>query len=149
LYNIIDLGKWFLNKSSMSHKKVQKLCYYAVAWHYALYDSKLVESDYFEAWVHGPVSPIIWNEYKGYGWTPIPKIDEKIEFDCDTEEFLEIVLNTYDEYSGHQLEALTHEEEPWQEARNGLEDCKPSNNLINPATMGKYYRSIYDHSQND
>jgi len=53
---VYDLANWFLNKSRMSHKKLQKLCYYAVAWHYTLYDSKLVLDDEFEAWVHGPVS---------------------------------------------------------------------------------------------
>ena len=30
------IAKWFLSKQSMEHKKLQKLCYYAQAWHCAL-----------------------------------------------------------------------------------------------------------------
>ena len=146
---IYDLANWFLYKSSISHKKLQKLCYYAVAWHYALYNSILVSDDEFEAWVHGPVSQFLWHEYKDYGWELIPQSKTQSDFDGNTEEYLEIVLNTYDEFSGHQLEALTHDELPWIEARDGLEDYQPSNNKINPMTMKQFYRSIYDASQND
>ncbi|RZN14663.1 MAG: DUF4065 domain-containing protein [Methanosarcinales archaeon] len=146
---IYDLANWFLFKSSMSHKKLQKLCYYAVAWHYALYDSPLVKNDEFEAWIHGPVSPSLWHEYKDYVWGSIPQSKTQPDLGNDMEEYLEIVLNTYDEFSGHQLESLTHDELPWIEARRGLEDYQASKNKINPMIMKQFYRSIYDTSQND
>ena len=73
----------------MSHKKLQKLCYYAVAWHYALYDSQLVENDEFEAWIHGPVSPSLWHEYKDYVWKPLPRYDGELTFDDETDEMCE------------------------------------------------------------
>ncbi len=149
MHKIKELAQWFLTKESMPHKKLQKLCYYAVSWHYALYDGKFVENDSFEAWVHGPVSREIWQEYKDYGWAPIPKEIEVPHFDDDTEEFLEIVYATYGEFSGHQLEMLTHDEDPWKEARSGMEEYEASNNIINPETMKKYYHSIYADSQND
>lgn len=133
----------------MPHKKLQKLCYYAVAWHYALYDSILVDDDKFEAWVHGPVSSTLWFDYKDYGWAPIPQLDEKPAFDIDTEDFLQIVYNTYGEFSGHKLEGMTHDEEPWKEARKGLDENKPSNNPIDPEIMKRYYKYIYEKSQND
>lgn len=146
---IYDLANWFLNKSVMSHKKLQKLCYYAVAWHYTLYDSILVHDNEFEAWVHGPVSPSLWFEYKDYGWNIIPQNDIESPFDSETNEFLEIVYNTYGDFSGHQLEALTHKETPWKETRGTLEEFEPSNEEISPEYMKKYYRSIYDTTQND
>ena len=146
---IYDLANWFLHKSSMPHKKLQKLCYYAVAWHYALYNSILVNDDEFEAWVHGPVSPTLWFEYKDYGWAPIPRFDEKPALDIDTEDFLQIVYNTYGEFSGHQLEGMTHNEDPWKEARKGLDEYEPSNTPIDPEIMKRYYQYIYEKSQND
>ena len=30
--DITDVANWFLLKEDMSHKKIQKLCYYAEAW---------------------------------------------------------------------------------------------------------------------
>ena len=50
--------------------KLQKLVYYAQAWHLALRDVPLFEED-FEAWVHGPVIPALYQEYKKFGWRPI------------------------------------------------------------------------------
>ena len=146
---IYELSNWFLFKSSMSHKKIQKLCYYAVAWHYALYNSKILTDDIFEAWIHGPVSKKLWIKYKDSGWNPLPKINIKPSFGFETDEFLEIIYNTYGHFSGHQLESLTHDELPWNEARAGLGECIASNKPINVETMKRYYYSIYEHSQND
>lgn len=56
-YDIKEIANWFLSKASMPHKKLQKLCYYSEAWHQALYNSALIKDHYFEAWIHGPVSP--------------------------------------------------------------------------------------------
>ena len=149
MHDINDLAKWFLNKSSMSHKKLQKLCYYAVAWHYALYDSAIANNDIFEAWVHGPVSQKLYHAYKEHGWALLPINISKPEFDEDTDEFLEIVYNTYGDLSGHQLESLTHNEDPWKHARGDLDEFELSNEPINIETMKKYYRSIHDNTQND
>ena len=37
---VMDVANWFLSQSSMTHKKLQKLCYYAQAWHCALHNGK-------------------------------------------------------------------------------------------------------------
>lgn len=148
-YDINTVANWFLNKTSMPHKKLQKLCYYAEAWHQALYNSPLLKNCHFEAWVHGPVCPALYEQYKSYGWVDIPKISNKPVIDNETDEFLEIVYATYGEFSGHQLENITHDEAPWKEARRGLDECEPSNNIINPETMRRYYYSVYENSQND
>ena len=128
-YDIGVVANWFLNKASMSHKKLQKLCYYTEAWHQALYNSTLIKNCHFEAWVHGPVCPELYETYKSYGWIDIPRLINKPEIDHETEEFLEIVYATYGEFSGHQLENITHDEAPWKEAREGLEEYEPSNSI--------------------
>ena len=57
--NVRDIANWFLSHDSMTHKKVQKLCYYAQAWYCALYDGSPLFSDEIQAWVHGPCNPLI------------------------------------------------------------------------------------------
>lgn len=133
----------------MPHKKLQKLCYYAVAWHYTLYNSDLVTDGNFEAWVHGPVSPELYHTYKEWGWADIPKNSNKPTFDNNIEDYLDIVYNTYGDLTGHQLESLTHDEDPWKEARKGCPDYKASNEIINKDTMRQYYSRIYENGQND
>lgn len=140
---IFDIANWFLSQRSMTHKKLQKLCYYAQAWHLALLNKKLFENK-FQAWVHGPVNRELYDEYTNYGWNLIPQIKSPNKYiPHDTLEVLESVLFTYGEYSAGDLEYKTHQEKPWQEARNGLGEWEASQNIINEETMRDYYRNIY------
>jgi uncharacterized phage-associated protein len=148
-YDMNTVANWFLSKSAMSHKKLQKLCYYAEAWHLALYNSPLFKECHFEAWVHGPVCPKLYDQYKGYGWADIPRRSNKPVIDPETDEFLDIVYTTYGEFSGHQLENISHNETPWLKAREGLEEWEASSKIIDPEIMREYYHSLYEASQND
>jgi uncharacterized phage-associated protein len=152
--NIHDMAKWFLDKEPMSQKKLQKLCYYAVAWGYTLLNDPLIKDPEFEAWVHGPVSKTLWNTYKPYGWEPINNkstgwkrlVHQMLsgkEFDANKQELLEAVWITYGSKSGLELEALSHKETPWIKARNGLDESTLSSTPISPDDMKDYYKSIY------
>ena len=144
------VAQWFLSKQSMEHKKLQKLCYYAQAWHCALEGSPLF-MDRIEAWVHGPVIPVLYHKYKSYGWQQIPQI----KFDESTlpesaKDILEAVYETYGGLTGEQLETLSHSEAPWQNARgNKLLPFEPSTNLISIDDMREYYLKQYQDAQND
>ena len=65
-YSILDIANWFLNKQEMDHKKLQKMCYYAMAWGHALLDQPIAIDGEFQAWVHGPISPVLYEKYKGH-----------------------------------------------------------------------------------
>lgn len=142
--SIQDLAKWFLAKEPMTHKKLQKLCYYAVAWGWALMNKPIVKDGNFEAWVHGPVSDILYQEYKSCGWNNIDNSKfEKPKFSSDIEELLNSVWDTYGSKDGNELEALSHSEQPWKEARVGLKEDEKGNVKIKPETMKAFYQSIY------
>lgn len=138
--SIYEIAKYFLSKSNMSHKKLQKLCYYAQAWHLANYDVPLV-ANRFEAWVHGPVAPDLYSVYKNYGWMDIPRYNQELNLNQKTVNFLDIVYNTYGNFTGEELEKKTHNEEPWEEARKGLISNEYSRTPISMETMRRYYGS--------
>lgn len=140
---VVEVSDFFLNKESMSPKKLQKLTYYAEAWHQALLNEKLINDDNFEAWVHGPVAPTLYQKYKEYGWQKIPKKVTELNFDDNTLEILESVWNTYGNQDGNSLEALTHTEMPWKKARLGFQSNENSQVVISPDGMREYYKSIY------
>lgn len=142
-YSVYDIANWFLSKGEMTHKKLQKLCYYAQAWCYALKGYRFMDTD-FQAWVHGPVSPALWERFKGFGYDPI-RIKGSIKNVIAPEDvgLLEDVWETYGEETGNSLETLTHREEPWIEARRGYEPDERCSVVISPETMAKYYKSIY------
>ena len=143
-YSIFDIANWFLTKEQMSHRKLQKLCYYAVAWGYALLDRAICDNSEFEAWVHGPVSPMLYEKYQGNGWVELkPDEDFSCTFDDVTLDLLESTWITYGHHTGNSIAALTHTELPWISARIGLEANEPSSSLIDVHDMKRFYKSIY------
>ncbi|MCL2141413.1 MAG: DUF4065 domain-containing protein [Methanimicrococcus sp.] len=149
--DITDIANWFLSKTSIQHKKLQKLSYYAVSWGYALLDSPICKNDEFEAWIHGPVSPILYDKYKNCGWVPIPQVNaEQVPpLEDLTEDVLEFVWESYGELTQFQLENLTHSETPWRRARSNIPEFDRSNNLIDINDMKSYYRELFFADQND
>jgi uncharacterized phage-associated protein len=143
-YSVFEIANWFLSKEPMSHLKLQKLCYYAQAWNYALKNNRLIDSD-FQAWIHGPVSPALYEKFRSFGFDSI-KITGKYKCSIDDEdlEILESVWMTYGSYAANALEALTHRELPWIEARTGYKSEERCQVVILPSTMKKYYLSIYN-----
>lgn len=147
--DIFDVANMFLSHSPMAHKKLQKLCYYAKAWYWALFNHALF-NEKFEAWVHGPVCPALYRQYRDYGWDDIPQSDiDTSKFEQKAIEITEAVYHTYGGFSGDELETLTHSELPWKSARGSLEAWEPSQNVIDEKLMREYYLRIYEQSQSD
>lgn len=145
---IFDLADWFLSKESMTPKKLQKLCYYAYAWGLALLEKEIADT-YFEAWVHGPVNPDLYQKYRNNGWKEIPVTAFCPNLTEDEESVLEAVYATYGDLTGDQLERLTHQEKPWMIAREDYKPWEICTNQIDPDSMQEYYKQIYAASQND
>lgn len=139
-----EVAKYFIVSSQRKNKpisnlKLQKLLYYAQAWHLVLQDRPLFSDD-IEAWVHGPVVPAVFREYKPFGWRPI-QIDSTIaqKFDETTIDHLKEVVRVYGKFDAIDLERLTHQETPWKDARGNLAPDEPSNRVITREAMKKYY----------
>lgn len=125
----------------INHLKLQKILYYIQAWNLALLNEPLFEED-FEAWLHGPVIRKVWDEYKSHS-VLIGELSEQneninIKFTEDQEDVIEDVIDAYGNKSGYYLESLTHQEDPWKNARKQGE-----NTIIKKEEMKKYYRNLY------
>lgn len=142
-YSVFDIANWFLSKEPMTQKKLQKLCYYAQAWCYTLNDYRLMDTT-FEAWIHGPVSPPLYDKFKNFGYNSIRLVGKyNANIDDADVELLESIWETYGDHTGNALEALSHSEPPWIEARAGYAPDERCNVPISVDSMKKYYSSIY------
>lgn len=148
VYTVFDIANWFLNKDSKYHlddKKLQKLCYYAQVWG-IVFNGRPMINDKFEAWVHGPVNRQLWNELKYYGYADVPANELENEAKPINDQAVMSVLNdvweTYKDFSGYELELLTHQEAPWIKARVGLMPEQPSNNPISENDMRDFYSKL-------
>ena len=52
---------------------------------------------------------------------------------------LDVVWNVYGKFDGKYLEQLTHTEEPWLNARRGLDADVASQNVITDESMKAFY----------
>lgn len=127
---------------SITNLKLQKLVYYAQAWYLANFGEPLFDAD-FQAWVHGPVIPDLYQAYKALGFSPI-NVDIKLEdvkkeISEDLIEFLNEVAKVYMPFGAYQLELMTHKEEPWIEARGDCEPDERCERVITKESMEKFY----------
>lgn len=137
------------NFGPMSHLKLQKLLYYCEAYHLAYFDTPLVHQE-FEAWVHGPVCRDVFSQLKSKA---LLYSDIAFMGDYDPTETLrhllttdqvQVIEDTASElatWTGLQLEATTHNEKPWIEARYGLSPADKSTRIISKETMMVFYKS--------
>lgn len=141
-----EIANWFLSRSSMSPKKLQKMLYYAYSWVLTLTNDSSTHiknrlfNDSFEAWAHGPVLMDIYHLYKEYGYNNIPKYEGSVaEVPDEIDDILNQVMDVYGDYTADQLESITHQESPWINARKGLSPLESSNRTISDTDIFSCY----------
>jgi len=152
--SVSDVGKYFIWKSAsenrpITNKKLQKLAYYAQAWYLVSQKgNKKLFPDKIEAWVHGPVVPSLYFQYKQFGFNPIdPMLGKNNVVKENFKKLLDEVWNVYGHLDGNSLETLAHNEIPWIEARQNLEKDELGNTEISDLAMYSYFSSIKNQSK--
>ena len=116
-----------------------------------------------QAWVNGPVYPEVYQQYKGmvpgmcdhlkdenFGATPDNRLDEisrlydELGLNDDEMRLFTSVMTLYGSKTQNQLILLTHAEQPWSEAREGLLPFEHSERSISLDTMCNYYRERWE-----
>ncbi|MGK7893898.1 MAG: Panacea domain-containing protein [Xenococcus sp. (in: cyanobacteria)] len=146
-----DIAEYFIQLANdtgsfISNLKLQKLVYYAQAWHLALYDEPLFDED-FEAWVHGPIIPQLYQEYKKFGWHPIEQ-EAKPDLPSNIKEFLDELALEYFAVDAYELEQMTHIEAPWIKARGNLPPDAASNSVIRQEWIKEYFAKRAEEEEN-
>lgn len=132
-----NVAKYFYDKNNdFTEKQLQKLTYYAYAWYLTNYNNRLFDESP-QAWIHGPVFMSLYvalqnDEFKD---ADTKCISENIK----VRDLLEIIYRVYGKLSGYRLEKLTHSEDPWKKAREGLSPEVKSRNKIKDEDIKAYY----------
>ena len=137
-----NVANYFLLKanesedSRISNLKLQKLIYYAQAFHLAIFGNPLF-NEKFEAWAHGPVCPTIYHQYKQFGSGPInfePKENLAEVFSSEQLELLDEVNDLFGQFSAWKLRNMTHEDDPWKEK-------EATAGVIEQSSMMEFYKT--------
>lgn len=132
MYDVRDIANFVLDDAAERGVKItnlalQKLLYFAHGWFYAMYEQPLIKNK-FEAWQHGPVQRIIYDQFKSYKDQPIGDVRatyidpangeakyKRPELEPEHADLIRIVLEKYARYTAGQLVSLTHVEDgPWE-----------------------------------
>jgi uncharacterized phage-associated protein len=103
-----------------------KVLYFSHAWHLVKYERPLVAQP-FEAWKHGPVNRVVYEQIKHCNRRPIVKrftsfdakscsfIETGYSFDHELSTFLLNIFDYYTKFDPFELSDLTHERgSPWE-----------------------------------
>ena len=127
--------------ASPTAMKLQKLLYYAQAWHLAVTDRPLFAED-VQAYRDGPVVPEVrWARRERESRRPAVQQTTDIELDDLSSGVIDLIMAAYGSKSGDELSALTHDELPWREARGDLPEGANGNTAISKLTMADFYRT--------
>lgn len=140
------VARYFLAKADeevgdgISNLKLQKLVYYAQAYHLAIFNEPLFPEQ-MEAWEHGPVVPDLYRHYKSYGSGNIEKpVDfDPEDYDQQSLELMDEVYEVFGQYSAWKLRNLTHSERPWMDA---YEDGTERGRVIPVGAMRDFYKDF-------
>ncbi|CEO36540.1 putative zinc finger/helix-turn-helix protein [[Clostridium] sordellii] len=144
MISIFDLANTFLAFDIMTHKKLQKLCYYAYSWYLVKYKTPLINNK-FEAWRHGPVCDDLYQRYKDYGNRPICSSNDipiNVKKNKEVLDFINKIYEIYGKYDADKLEKLTHSEDPWKLTRIGLSDNASCRRVITDQSIINYYSNL-------
>lgn len=124
VYKALDIAKKLIYKAqedeanggdSLTNLKLQKLLYYQQGYHLAIFDTPLFEEK-VEAWMYGPVVPVVYDIYAQYGAASLPDVDTPITLTDEEEKLFNEVYDAYREFSAIGLMNRTHKEKPWKDA---------------------------------
>ena len=147
--NSYVIADYFLTKSNLTPKKIQKLVYYAYAWFIALNNENeneiynILFDEVPEAWLHGPVFPSLYAKFKSYNWHEVPMIKKSITFENkDLMSFLDEVWDVFGSSSADELEYMTHQEDPWINARKIYESQNNYHQKISLKDIFRFYNEL-------
>jgi len=137
-----DVAAYILKKCGrMTAMKLQKLVYYAQAWS-LVWDERPLFRAHIEAWANGPVVPLLYQSHKGkFELLDWPQGDPSA-LKPKERETVDAVIRYYGKKSSHWLSELTHQEDPWRNARIGLAPGQRGSRQITNAAMAEYYGSL-------
>jgi uncharacterized phage-associated protein len=125
------IANFFLDRADARGIKVSimtllKVLYFAHAWYLAKENKPLIGQP-FEAWDYGPVSRVVYDQFKDYGKSPINTravsfdvkrasfLPTSYNLDEYTQKFLSNIFDYYSQFDPFRLSDLTHEKgSPWE-----------------------------------
>ncbi len=141
--SVFDTAAHLLRESGGTIEQMQlhKILYYCQGWSLgngrgALFPERI------EAWVNGPVVPELWQKYHHRYRINAIEGGNPWHLSADQQSFVDHIFEVYRHYNGAALSQLTHNEEPWLEARQGIPAWIRSTSEITHKSLERYFGGL-------
>lgn len=144
---LLTISYIFKQMKEVTPLALQKILYFIQGIYMVLFDKPLYKEDCM-AWVHGPVYEEVYDLFKDFKYNPIEDdrfaiFKDRFEELSEREKMvIDLVVNTFGNYSGKVLENITHKELPWRNAREGYEASELSREIISKDEIKKYFINV-------
>ncbi len=139
-------AEYILHKSEeINHLKVQKILYFLEGYHLAVFGKSLIEGQ-FQAWKYGPVVPEVYQQYKTNSilYNNIKKQELSDCFVCGLSGeqlwLVNYVIDVCNKFDADMLRDITHQQIPWVDARQGLNENENSNRIISKKQIQQWFK---------
>lgn len=138
-----DVAAYILEcQSPMTALKLQKLVYYAQAWH-LVWDERPLFDERIEAWANGPAVRELFDVHRGMFSVTAPwQRGSSSNLTNSERDTVGAIVASYGSKTARELSALTHSEDPWRQARSGLAPTETSSAEISLDSMVSYYGAV-------
>jgi uncharacterized phage-associated protein/DNA-binding phage protein len=126
--------------------KLQKIVYYAQVEALVHY-KKLLFAEKIEAWRAGPVVRKLWEVHKGYKFISQQAFGNSSNLSLEQRVCIDWAIEKYGKLEGDTLSHLTHLEEPWKNARRGLNMDDKCDREISTDSIIDYYSNLPNYSE--
>ena len=124
-----------------TYMKLQKIVYYSQVESLVHYKRPLFQEKIL-AWRAGPVVKELFNKHRGYRYLSNIPLGEVAKLSMEQKSCIDWAIGKYGNLDGDILSHLTHVENPWNEAREGLPPDAPSEKEITIRSMIDYYSRL-------
>lgn len=118
--SVFSVATYILSKyDQLDTMKLQKLVYYSQSWH-AVRTGAPLFTEPIKAYKDGPVVGLLWFPTKGCRYVSVDDMASSDRGDLTDEQrvVIDAVLEKYGPKTGAELSDLTHQEQPWIDARD-------------------------------
>ncbi len=122
---------------------LQKILYYIQSFNLAFYGTPMFEEK-MEGWIHGPVFPSIYYQFKNFTFNPINNVKSSSDelLTENEKQLISAVIDNFGCYNAKTLENITHAEMPWIRSREGLKETERSNKKIENSDVINYFSKV-------
>ena len=120
---------------------MQKLVYYSQAWSLA-WDNEPLFYEEIKAWANGPVVEELYELLKGKFEVNSGMIESFNTLTDEQKETIDAVCEFYGVKEPQELSDMVRQEDPWINARIGLEEYERGDRIILKEAMKEYYSNI-------